>query len=151
MQSGPGQQYQWTFRANTVQVMLEQNLWGVGLAYILAKVKDLSVILELLKHMSSDGFDDGWFLRYVGGRWTGGTDIGIMAFQRIIRSWVVGGKQRDFGYDSFSGVMWFFLDWLYLDPLTSDENRFLKNDEAIETANGNNTVVPISRNYFVDR
>ncbi|GKD45080.1 hypothetical protein Tco_1269725, partial [Tanacetum coccineum] len=30
---------------------------------ILAKVKDLSVISELLKHMSSEGFDD------VGGRW----------------------------------------------------------------------------------
>ncbi|GJS07180.1 RNA-directed DNA polymerase, eukaryota [Tanacetum coccineum] len=35
---------------------------------ILAKVKDLSVISELLKHMSSEGFDDVG-LRYVGGRW----------------------------------------------------------------------------------
>ncbi|GKG47590.1 hypothetical protein Tco_0507075, partial [Tanacetum coccineum] len=35
---------------------------------ILAKVKDLSVISELLKHMSSKGFDDVG-LRYVGGRW----------------------------------------------------------------------------------
>nr|GFD02750.1 hypothetical protein CTI12_AA443780 [Tanacetum cinerariifolium] len=32
---------------------------------ILAKVKDLSVISELLKHMSSEGFDDVG-LRYVG-------------------------------------------------------------------------------------
>ncbi|GJY11178.1 hypothetical protein Tco_0379363 [Tanacetum coccineum] len=35
---------------------------------ILAKVKDLSVISELIKHMSSEGFDDVG-LRYVGGRW----------------------------------------------------------------------------------
>ncbi|GKE05461.1 nucleotide-binding alpha-beta plait domain-containing protein [Tanacetum coccineum] len=35
---------------------------------ILAKVKDLSVISELLKHMSSEGFDDVG-LRYVGGHW----------------------------------------------------------------------------------
>ncbi|GKG52733.1 hypothetical protein Tco_0549845, partial [Tanacetum coccineum] len=35
---------------------------------ILAKVKDLSVISELLKHMYSEGFDDVG-LRYVGGRW----------------------------------------------------------------------------------
>ncbi|GKF95424.1 hypothetical protein Tco_0288159, partial [Tanacetum coccineum] len=35
---------------------------------ILAKVKDLSVISELLKHISSEGFDDVG-LRYVGGRW----------------------------------------------------------------------------------
>ncbi|GKD96583.1 RNA-directed DNA polymerase, eukaryota, partial [Tanacetum coccineum] len=35
---------------------------------ILAKAKDLSVISELLKHMSSEGFDDVG-LRYVGGRW----------------------------------------------------------------------------------
>ncbi|GKF41154.1 hypothetical protein Tco_0124496, partial [Tanacetum coccineum] len=34
----------------------------------LAKVKDLSVISELLKHMSSEGFDDVG-IRYVGGRW----------------------------------------------------------------------------------
>ncbi|GKF79815.1 hypothetical protein Tco_0235383, partial [Tanacetum coccineum] len=33
---------------------------------ILAKVKDLSVISELIKHMSSEGFDDVG-LRYVGG------------------------------------------------------------------------------------
>ncbi|GJU06037.1 hypothetical protein Tco_0987441 [Tanacetum coccineum] len=65
---------------------------------ILAKVKDLSVISELLKHMSSEGFDDVG-LRYVGGRWvwlefdlygsvervkdfkapSGGSAIGIMA------------------------------------------------------------------------
>ncbi|GKG54441.1 hypothetical protein Tco_0560096, partial [Tanacetum coccineum] len=35
---------------------------------ILAKVKDLSVISEHLKHMSSEGFDDVG-RRYVGGRW----------------------------------------------------------------------------------
>nr|GEZ71072.1 DUF4283 domain protein [Tanacetum cinerariifolium] len=35
---------------------------------ILAKVKDLSVITELLKYMSSEGFVDVG-LRYVGGRW----------------------------------------------------------------------------------
>ena len=35
---------------------------------ILAKVKDLSVITDLLKIMSSEGFDDVG-LRYVGGRW----------------------------------------------------------------------------------
>nr|GFB18918.1 RNA-directed DNA polymerase, eukaryota [Tanacetum cinerariifolium] len=35
---------------------------------ILAKVKDLSVITDLLKYMSSEGFVDVG-LRYVGGRW----------------------------------------------------------------------------------
>ncbi|GJR12489.1 hypothetical protein Tco_0795141 [Tanacetum coccineum] len=54
------------------------NQWNVGIddcidldgmeRSILAKVKDLSVISELLKHMSSEGFDDVG-LRYVGGRW----------------------------------------------------------------------------------
>nr|GEW57448.1 ribonuclease H-like domain-containing protein [Tanacetum cinerariifolium] len=40
---------------------------------ILAKVKDLSVISKLLKHMSSEGFDDVG-LRYVGGRWISNDD-----------------------------------------------------------------------------
>ncbi|GJR60684.1 hypothetical protein Tco_1502846 [Tanacetum coccineum] len=51
---------------------------GVGL--ILAKVKDLSVISELLKHMSSEGFDDVglricwrdvgvWFVIHAGLKW----------------------------------------------------------------------------------
>ncbi|GJY52465.1 transport protein Sec61 subunit alpha-like protein [Tanacetum coccineum] len=46
-----------------------QNLWGcriVNKRSILAKVKDLSVISELLKHMSSEGFDDVVFLDMLG-------------------------------------------------------------------------------------
>ncbi|GJU48660.1 ribonuclease H-like domain-containing protein [Tanacetum coccineum] len=39
-----------------------------GSVVFLLKVKELSVISELLKHMSSEGFDDVG-LRYVGGRW----------------------------------------------------------------------------------
>ncbi|GJX71315.1 hypothetical protein Tco_0308486 [Tanacetum coccineum] len=73
---------------------------------ILAKVKDLSVISELLKHMSSEGFDDVG-LRYVGGRWvwlefdsmdqvermkdvfgsSGGLCHWNLGFQLVYRSW----------------------------------------------------------------
>ncbi|GKB72820.1 hypothetical protein Tco_0934232 [Tanacetum coccineum] len=53
-----------TCRANTVQVMLDQDI-GVSDCN---KFKDLSVISELLKHMSSEGFDELVY-RYVGGRW----------------------------------------------------------------------------------
>ncbi|GJR42380.1 hypothetical protein Tco_1310483 [Tanacetum coccineum] len=47
---------------------------------ILAKVKDLSVISELLKHMSSEGFDDVG-LRYVGGR------MGLVGFRLYGSKW----------------------------------------------------------------
>ncbi|GJW05781.1 ribonuclease H-like domain-containing protein [Tanacetum coccineum] len=52
---------------------------------ILAKVKDLSVISELLKHMSSEGFDDVG-LRYVGGRWV------VVGIRPVVFKW----KASDF-------------------------------------------------------
>ncbi|GJT70560.1 RNA-directed DNA polymerase, eukaryota [Tanacetum coccineum] len=74
---------------------------------ILAKVKDLSVISELLKHMSSEGFDDVG-LRYVGGHERCGLDRNLVGLpwtswaQRFIRRCVVAvGKQRVYGYVSY--------------------------------------------------
>nr|GEX19857.1 hypothetical protein [Tanacetum cinerariifolium] len=86
----------WVCQARMMQVIVKKNLWGVSVSNkaneessnealmfileddcrdldgmersILAKVKDLSVITDLLKYMSSEGFGDVG-LRYVGGRW----------------------------------------------------------------------------------
>ncbi|GJX96993.1 hypothetical protein Tco_0352791 [Tanacetum coccineum] len=63
----PGATNQWTCRKGCLSGRRCIDLDGMERS-ILAKVKDLSVISELLKHMSSEGFDDVG-LRYVGGRW----------------------------------------------------------------------------------
>ncbi|GJW43036.1 5-oxoprolinase-like protein [Tanacetum coccineum] len=92
---GTANPMKWVCRAITTHVIVEKKLWASvsnkaneessneALMFIsedncidfdgmersiLAKVKDLSVITDLLKYMSSEGFVDVG-LRYVGGRW----------------------------------------------------------------------------------
>ncbi|GJX12122.1 RNA-directed DNA polymerase, eukaryota [Tanacetum coccineum] len=112
----PGQQISGTVRKIRYSNAGAGICGGFAIRSILAKVKDLSVISELLKHMSSEGFNDVG-LRYVGGRWVwlefdsmdqGGkrqdfkppwwVDMGIMGAPKrgdkrgFIRSWRVGGS-----------------------------------------------------------
>ncbi|GJV00293.1 RNA-directed DNA polymerase, eukaryota [Tanacetum coccineum] len=133
-------------RANTVPS--NAGAESVGRS-ILAKVKDLSVISELLKHMSSEGFDDVG-LRYVGGRWvwlefdsmdqvermkmcldrTGGSAIGIHGAPEarfvMIRSCIMMGVSKGLHErfeDEAGEILWSFILRMIVINVTTDDNE----------------------------